>query len=82
MTRESRVFPHFCSADGMEIVAITMCPTGECPSCTCPADELNNTEDEYSCRPSSEVKEKVSKAREDLLDEDGNIKSGMQRAGT
>ena len=78
LTRESRVFPHFCSADGMEIAAITMCPTGECPSCTCPADELDNTADEYPCRPSSEVHEKVSKAREALLDKDGNIKRGCK----
>ena len=78
MTRESRVFPHFCSADGMEIAAITICPTSECPSCTCPADELDNTEEEYPCRPSTHVKEKVSKARKAFLDDLENIKSGCK----
>ena len=74
LTRESRVSPHFCSADGMEMAAITMCPTGDCLSCTCPADELDNTEDEYPCRPSAEIKDKVREARERFLDQDGNIK--------
>ena len=55
-----------------------MCPTTECPSCTCPADDLDNREEAYICRPSTDVTEMVLKAREEYPNELGNIKSGCK----
>lgn len=42
--RLTRPFLHFLLTDGLEASVNSMCPTTNCLSCWCPANELDNTE--------------------------------------
>jgi hypothetical protein len=47
------VLLNLLSMDGLEIAAISMCHTDECPVCECPKDKLERTDFLYPLQSSS-----------------------------
>jgi hypothetical protein len=72
--RLGQAFWYLISMDGLEIAATALCSTLACPTCECPGTELDRTDKVYPPRKTVDVQQAVEKAREELLDEDGNIK--------
>jgi hypothetical protein len=63
--------------DGLEIAAADLSSTMECPTCQCPKEELDRTDNGdkvYPVRSTSVVRAGVEKARAELLNRDGTIK--------
>ena len=80
VVRLGRAFYHFLSIDGAEIAAATLCGTDNCPTCECPKAELDNTEDTYPLRKTSEVKKAVEDGRARLLNADESVKANKKSA--
>ena len=61
--------------DGVEVAAALLCDVNQCPVCTCPHSELDQTNTSYPYCDSETVKRAVEEARSEHLDEDsGEIK--------
>jgi len=60
--------------DGLEVSASTLCDVTQCPTCMCPQDDLDNTEDGYPLRDSVTVQQSVKQAQDTLLDEHKQVK--------
>ena len=78
MVRLTQCFLHLLSMDGLEVSASTLCDVTQCPTCTCPHDNLDSTEDCYPLRDSATVQESVKKAQDTLLDEHKQVKDRHQ----
>ena len=74
MIRKGRCFFHLLSLDGAEIAAATMCSTEKCPTCECPWDDLDSTEEIYPLRSTADVKRRVEAAQSKFLNPNGSIK--------
>jgi hypothetical protein len=72
--RLSRAFYHVLVMDGAEVAAALLCDVNQCPVCTCPHSELDRTDISYLYRDTESVKQAVSAARAEHLDEDGRVK--------
>jgi hypothetical protein len=72
--RLSRAFYHVLVMDGAEVAAALLCDVNQCPVCTCPHSELDQTDISYPYRDTESVKQAVSAARAEHLDEDGRVK--------
>ena len=72
--RKGRGFWHLLCMDGAEIAAASMCGTDNCPTCECPKEELDSTEDTYRLRHIEAVRSDVEKARAEHLNADGTVK--------
>jgi len=82
MVRLTQCFLHLLSMDGLEVSASTLCDVTQCPTCTCPHDYLDSTEDSYPLRDSVTVQESVKKAQETLLDEHKQVKDRHKKEVT
>lgn len=49
----------------------TQCWTGDCPSCWCPSNELDSTDEAHELRSVEMVRAQLKEARADLLNPDG-----------
>ena len=78
--RKGRCFFHLLSLDGAEIAAATMCSTEKCPTCECPREDLDSTEEIYPLRSTAHVKRDVEAAQARLLNPDGSIKNRCKKA--
>ena len=76
--RECRVFLDFLSMDGDEVSHATMCPTVQCPSCWCPRNQLDDTEESFPPRDTQEVYKEVASERKRLLHRDGKPRQGCK----
>ena len=74
MYRECRVFLDFLSMDGDEVSHATMCPTVQCPSCLCPRNQLDDTEESFPMRNTQEIYKEVASLRRQAT-------TGLQNAG-
>jgi hypothetical protein len=72
--RLSRAFYHVLVMDGAEVAAALLCDVNQCPVCTCPHSELDQTDVAYPYRDTESVKRAVSAARSEHLDADGEVK--------
>ena len=77
--RRSRVFLDFLSMDGDEVSHATMCPTVQCPSCWCPRDLLDGTDENFPLRDTQEVYEETASERKKLLHRDGQPRHGCKQ---
>lgn len=77
--RRSRVFLDFLSMDGDEVSHATMCPTVQCPSCWCPRDQLDCTDDVYPLRNTQDVYEETAAERKRLLHPNGQPRQGCKQ---
>jgi hypothetical protein len=66
--------------DGAEIAAATLCGTDNCPTCECPKAELDNTEETFPFRKTSDVKKAVEDGRARLLNADESVKANKKSA--
>jgi hypothetical protein len=57
-------FWHIISMDGLEIAATALSSVMACPSCECPREELDLTDQLYPVRSTADVHAGVEKARE------------------
>jgi hypothetical protein len=62
----------FLSMDGAAVSEATMCWVGNCPSCWCLSDDLSETNGFSELRTVADVRAMAQKARDDLLDIDGD----------
>ena len=72
--RLSRAFYHVLVMDGAEVAAALLCDVNQCPVCTCPHSELDQTDVAYPYRDTESLKRAVSAARSEHLDADGEVK--------
>ena len=77
--RNSRVFLDFLSMDGDEVSNATMCPTVQCPSCWCPRDKLDDTDEVFPVRVTQEVYEETCSERKRLLHRNGLPRDGCKQ---
>ncbi len=77
--RRSRVFLDFLSMDGDEVSHATMCPTVQCPSCWCPRDQLDCTDNIYPLRNTQDVYEETAAERKRLLHPNGQPRQGCKQ---
>ncbi len=63
-----RAFYHVLVMDGAEVAAALLCDVNQCPVCTCPRSELDQTDVAYPYRDTESVKRAVSAARSEHLD--------------
>jgi hypothetical protein len=73
------VFLDFLSMDGDEVSHATMCPTVQCPSCWCPREQLNDTDEVFPLRDTQEVYEETAAERKKLLDRKGQPRQGCKQ---
>ena len=78
--RCSRVFFHILVMDGQEVGAALMCDVNQCPVCTCPHSELDQTDVSYPYRDTEAVKAAVKAVQEENLDANGEVKPGHHDA--
>ena len=71
--RLCRTFYHLLVMDGAEVAAALLCDVNQCPVCTCPHSDLDNTDSSYPFRDTESLKEAVNAAREKHLDEEGHV---------
>jgi hypothetical protein len=60
--------------DGAEVAAALLCDVNQCPVCTCPHSELDQTDASYPYCNTESVKREVDAARSEHLDDDGEVK--------
>ena len=77
--RRSRVFLDFLSMDGDEVSHGTMCLTVQCPSCWCPRDQLDDTDQAFPLRDTQEVYEETAAERKRLLPRNGQPRQGCKQ---
>jgi hypothetical protein len=65
---------HVLVMDGAEMAAALLCDVNQCPVCTCPHSELDQTDISYPYSDTESVKRAVSAARSEPLDDNGEVK--------
>ena len=62
--------------DGAEVATNCACTTRSCPTCWCPDNMLSSTQNTHKYRRVAEVLSELDSAREELLDDDGDLLPG------
>ncbi len=65
--------------DGDEVSNATMCPTVQRPSCWCPRDKLDDTDEVFSLRDTQEVYDETVFERKRLLHENSLPRDGCKQ---
>ena len=71
------MFLDFLSMDGDEVSNATMCPTVQCPSCWCPRDKLDDTDEVFPLCDTQKVYDETVSELKRLRHE-----NGLPRYGT
>ncbi len=73
LVRLCLAFYHLLVMDGAEVAAALLCDVNQCPVCTCPHSELDQTDRSYHFWNTESIKEAVKAAQEEHLDEEGHV---------